>query len=276
MSERVQCAECERIYDSDEHPFCPRCGGTKHAAAVPAAKSIAQRHDPRRRRVQVAGIIMVSTGALVLLAGIAMVASAGAVWQFASGLDDSEAGALTETASSIDVFVFDEGLPMEGVNVTLGAGEGEIRSVSTDADGYAHFANVSSFVVDLNLQNGEDVWELSFIAMNPTNDPNAPMEVRLEWSDQSVINGPLLDERAVETTTRIMGIGAILLGLTPIIGGIAALRLRNQHLAFMGAVVGGIPWLFMFIASLSLSMLLIMVLFIMAAVFVRQGRDLFA
>jgi hypothetical protein len=276
MTDRVQCAECERIYDSNENPFCPRCGGMKHQNPVIAAHAIAGRADPRRRRVQVAGVIMLSTGALVLLAGIAMLASAGAVWGFAASLDDATASGLTQTASNIEVTILQGGVPVEGANVTLESGQMQfIASNFTNADGLVRFEGVTSFVVDLNVAHDDVDWDLSFIAVNPSDDPEFVTDVQLELADQSVVNGPLLDEKMVSNTTRILGAGATLLGLTPVIGGIAAVRLRNQQLALFGSVVGAVPWLFLFVASLSISMFLIMALFVMATVFVRQGREFF-
>lgn len=279
VTERVQCAECERIYDSDEHPFCPRCGATAQADPAVAARSIASRNEPRRRRVQVAGVIMLSTGALVLLAGIFMVASAGAVWDYATTLSnepDTVGADLTQAASAINVSVLQGGEPVEGANVTLWSGQMQlIASRITDADGQARFEGITSLVVDLNVHHDDVDWDLSFIAINPTSDPDYALPVTLELSDRSVVGPPLMDERMVENTTRVLGIGAILLGVTPVVGGIAALRLRNQQLALFGGIIGAIPWLFLFVASLSISVLLIMALFVMAVVFVRQGRDLF-
>lgn len=277
MTERVQCAECERIYDSDEHPFCPRCGATGHADPTVAARSIASRNDPRRRRVQIAGVIMLSTGALVLLAGIVMVASAGSVWEFATSVDDSTASDLTQTAGAINVTVLRGGEPVEGANVTLMSGQMQLlASRFTDADGMVRFEDISSLVVEMNVQHEDVDWDLAFIAVNPTSDPDYALPVTLELSDQSTVGTPVMDERMVENTTRVLGIGAILLGLTPVVGGIAALRLKNQQLALFGGVIGALPWLFLFVASMSISVLIIMALFVMAVVFVRQGRDLFA
>lgn len=284
VTERVQCAECERIYDSDDHPFCPRCGATAKADPTTAAKTIASRNDPRRRRVQVAGVIMASTGALVLLAGIAMLASAGSVWGFASEYgtsDDTLAGngtssELAQTAGSLNVTMLQGGEPLQGVMLELHDARGTLLgTASTDADGTAQFDGITQLVIQLHVAPEDTDWVLEFIPLGTTQGSDS-MELILELEDQSVVSGPLMDRSMVETTTRIMGGGAILLGITPIIGGIAALRLKNQQMALFGAVIGGIPWLFLFVASMSLPLLVITAMFVMAVVFVRQGRDLFA
>ena len=67
MTETVECSECRTRYDSDEHPFCPRCGSTAHGASVAGALASAQRHDPGRRLAQAAGVVLISVAALFLL-----------------------------------------------------------------------------------------------------------------------------------------------------------------------------------------------------------------
>ncbi len=284
VTERVQCAECERLYDSDDNPFCPRCGATAKADPTIAAKTIASRNEPRRRRVQVAGVIMASTGALVLLAGIAMLASAGSVWDFASEYGAGEAtgdnatasSELAQAAGSLNVTILQGGQPLAGVPIELtDAQGGPIGSATTGIDGTAQFDGITQLVVRLTVEPEGADWTLEFIPLG-TSQGGESMELILELDDQSVVSGPLMDQSMVETTTRIMGAGAVLLGITPIIGGIAALRLRNQQMALFGAVIGGIPWLFLFVASMSLPLLVITAMFVMAVVFVRQGRDLFA
>lgn len=66
--ETVECAECGNRYDSQANPFCPRCGSTKTGAALPGALAAGSRIDPRRRRVQVAGVALMVIG-LFALAG---------------------------------------------------------------------------------------------------------------------------------------------------------------------------------------------------------------
>lgn len=63
--ESVDCSECGARYDSEENPFCPRCGSEAKAAPADAVKEV--REDrPARRRVQAGGVILAIVGTVAL------------------------------------------------------------------------------------------------------------------------------------------------------------------------------------------------------------------
>ena len=59
MVESVECAECGNRYDSQEDPFCPRCGSNTQAIGAAPVMAAARLFDPRRRRARSAGIVLI-------------------------------------------------------------------------------------------------------------------------------------------------------------------------------------------------------------------------
>lgn len=267
MTERVQCAECADTYDSDEHPFCPRCGAVATAAAPGAALSLAGRNDPSRRRVQVAGVIMMSTGGIVLALGLAWLLFAGVLAgaMFDNGLD--------QESSPIQITVVDANGPVAGVNVSATPVGGTESWLVTGANGTAVFAMQSNAFVDLRVDWGAGNWSQRVAAISLGG--QGPVELTINTDDGAPVE-PLLDQSMARQSVRIFGAIATIFGALPVISGIAAVRLRKRSTAQTGAIIGALPWLLLFFVSMNIVVLLVLALQVAALVFIRKGRAHFA
>ncbi len=259
VTERVVCAECNEGYDSDEHPFCPRCGAMGTTDAPAAAVQLAGRSDPRRRRVQASGIMMAATGGMIALFGVILLVAA-------SGLASTMFNeGVQQPSAPIQVIVTDGGVPVEGVNVTIASVKGSPISALTDANGTAAFPMQVDAVMDVTAGN----WSGRLAAITLGAEQDYVLEL-----DNDGPTAPLMDRSMVRNSILLIGGLAAFMGIGPIVGGINAIRLKGHTMAFAGAIIGMIPWLIVLMLSPLLG-LLVLACYVAATVFIRQGRTLF-
>lgn len=270
MTETVQCAECGTAYDSEDNPFCPRCGGIEHAEGSDAAVQIAARSDPHRRRVQAAGIILVTVGIVTMaLFATAAALTPSLVPQTMEALSDQPGGDLS-------VHVLDGGGPAEGVAVQVLTMEGRsLANGTTDGQGWANFTGLAHAGVNVTVHGEGGDWVRSVLTLQGANEgPNAAV-LELDTADDPRSSSTWVGVDAFVQAVRVVAIVFAAVAALTLASGIASLRLRQRNLAFTGTLVGGLPWLVLGVASFNLLVFLVLGLFILSAVFLRQGRAQF-
>lgn len=266
----VQCAECGERYDSDEHPFCPRCGALEKAEASEAPFVMAARDDPRRRRVQAAGVMMTLVGGLMLVLFLVMLAMAPSlVPQTLDTLADQPGGA-------VHIHLSEGGAPVHGAEVTLSARNGTLlQNGTTDQNGWANFTAVGPAGIDLAVHHAGNVWTRAVFSLPGAGTDASATVVELDLAVAPRTSEDWMGVDAFVTGSRVIAAVFSLVSAVTVAGGVSALRLRRRSLATAGALVGMLPWLILFVASLNGLVLAVLLFFALALWFLRQGRALF-
>lgn len=257
----VQCAECADAYDSDDNAFCPRCGATATADTPAKAAAMARRDEPSRRRVQAAGVMMSATGGLLLLLGVIVLFAAGPAANavFTDG--------APQMSSPLAVQVLDNGTAVAGASVMFQVIGGGNETVATDADGWANVSARDGAVVEVSLPGADGPAALRILAINLASE--GPVVITYDHATDA-FDHAAMGRDAVAKMGRVFGGVAIALALPSVLGGMAAVRLRNLSTATLGAAMGLLPWLF--VAMANLVGVVMVALFVTALVFIRQGR----
>ncbi|MFA5944729.1 MAG: hypothetical protein WC876_09710 [Candidatus Thermoplasmatota archaeon] len=255
VSDQVQCSECGTSYDSDEHPFCPRCGSTAHKASMPGALASARRHDPSRRRVQASGAVLLAIGMLFLIASIAsaLVPQQRAAESVVDALASQPGGMLTI-----------EWPTAEPATLVLVARDGTVLANTTVAAGH-YEGNATRAVLVVHSTQGNTTWNQtvvvlagdSFTLRLPANPGSMPAEV---------VFSPLFTQ--VLSVARYVSVG---LALVLCVGGACALLLRLWPLAAVGAIVGMLLGLLAMVGFLVLG-LLFAIPFALCGILILRGR----
>lgn len=265
--DRVTCAECKESYDSDTTPFCPRCGSTKvrQEDLLAGARVSAAAADPRRRRVQIGGVILVSLSSLglffALIAGIfAPQLMADDIPQVMDGLPGGE----------VRVQVVDNGTAVEGAAVRFTTPNGSTVAQGETVGGWYNASTPQQAVVYVNVTTDAGSWERRAVVLQ-----GEDLTVRVDVADDPRAASEWLGlgmlMRALRIVLVVFGVAAlVMLG-----AGISALRLRNRSLALTGAVVGLLPILVIFVASQSVGAFLVLALIGVALWFIVSGRRQF-
>lgn len=258
MSELVTCGECGTRYDSDRDAFCPRCGSTAKGEVVPAALQVARRNDPSRRRVQLAGAVLLVVGALFLASAVAsaVVTARELPAEYADLMANQDGGTLvltTDNGTAYDATV----TTVRGAELAnVKAATGETR---VDLKGHAA-AHVLVRVAGAAPANATVIVIAGDTLRLPVGDVGDG-EVRASHSVGGI--------NKVATAIAI-AFSAVLAG-----GGLAAVLLRAWPLAATAAALGGLVGLFALFFFL-VSGLLFAVPFGFAAAFILRGRRHFA
>lgn len=203
---------------------------------------------------------MAATGGMVAAFGLALLFMGG-------GLADTMfADGVGQPSAPLDITVTDGGVPVDGLNVTVVTAKGTVSSAVTDANGTVAFPMQDDAVLKLSVGD----WSARFAAIGLAADE--PFELDLDLQDGPAV--PLMDRDLVRTAILTIGGLAAFLAVGPLVGGISAIRLRAQTMAFAGALLGLIPWLLVTMMSPFLGFLML-ACYVAAAVFIRQGRGLF-
>lgn len=254
MAEAVDCSECGATYDSEQHPFCPRCGSTSRGAPMPGAVASAARHAPGRRRVQAAGVVLLAIG-LLFLAGAAF----------------SLFVPVEEAAASMDA---DDLARFPGGEVRVRfPSDGNATVVLSDLDGNP-LANVTGAGPELALQapeprvvlnatQGNASWGRELLVLS-----NDAMVVKL---DEPGAEGKVLVSPLMRSALRTGGYLALAFSVLLIVGGSSALALRFFAVAATGAGVSAFMALFAVLVLLAAGLLFALPLG-MAAYFILRGR----
>lgn len=255
MSELVECSECGTPYDSDEHPFCPRCGSTAHKASMPGALASARRNDPSRRRVQASGAVLLAIGTLFLIASLAsaLVPQQRAAESVVDTLASQPGGRLVvEWPSS------------ENATLRLVARDGTELANET-VEGGRYEADVSRAVVDVVSTQGATSWNQTVVVIDGDSLLLA-LPAEPAPGPQDVVFSPLFSRVLAVARYVSVGLAAILC-----VGGLCALLLRLWAVAAVGAIVGLVLGLFALVGFLILG-LLFAIPFTICGVLILRGR----
>jgi hypothetical protein len=255
VSDLVQCSECATAYDSDEHPFCPRCGSTTQRATVPGALVSARRNDPARRRVQASGAVLLAIGMLFLVASLAsaLVPQERAAESVLDMLAAQPGGRLAITWPS-----------PETATLVLQARDGTLLGNAT-VEGGRYETNSSHAVVAVLSTQGNQSWNQTVVVLAgdslelalPAEPGPAPSEA---------IFSPLASRMLV--VGRYVSLG---LALSLFVGGLCALLLRLWALAAIGAIIGILLGIFALAFFLLLG-LLFAIPFVVCGILILRGR----
>lgn len=254
MPETVECSECGASYDSDSHPFCPRCGSTSRGAPLPGAVASAARHAPGRRRVQASGAVLLAIGVLFALSSTAgfFLPEQAALESFAESMEGQPGGSLR--------VVFPAAAP---ANVTVTDRDGDVLEESA-ADGGTVEVDLERAVAVVVARQGNATWNQTVIV--GTGDvltlrlPDVPVE------DAPIVASPLISGTLRAAPWVGLGLGAVLVA-----SGLCALLLRAWGVAAAGALVALLLMIFVLFV-LVLAGLLFAVPLGASAYFILRGR----
>ncbi|MGB1587087.1 MAG: hypothetical protein ACPHID_08610 [Thermoplasmatota archaeon] len=235
MEETVDCQECGQRYDSNEHPFCPRCGSEKSPERR-RTMDLAQRSDPGRRRVQIGGLILAAVAALALV-------------QFlVAAFDDSPPDAATlDMLSGVELMRDAPGGTLE----LIGEGTYELRTMDgiVLANGTimgAATLELNSTFTNLTLQG--DIYRHLYV---PDDE-----HVTIAVSELSPGGPEWIAAGSVGAMQIIAGFMAFFAALT-VLGGVMAFRLRQRRLAYLGCGLALLPGLILVILVPAAGLLLL-------------------
>lgn len=254
--EEVECAECSNRYDSQVHTFCPRCGNARQRGAAVSYRP--QAFDPRRRRAQAGGVILLTTAALSLvLYGYGMVVAP-------QLLTPELAGAVMQDQPGGTLEVRLDGLDGATVNVTRFDGT-PLRN-ATAVDGTATFEDLESAAVNVRVQHGSGHWSRQALVLE-----GQAVTLRV-GSDDPMADSTLAGADQMVTPIRVvLGFFAAVAAFV-VLAGVSALRLRHRGIAIAGAVIGLLPVLMLAVAFPTVGSLLLLVLLGVALAFIVAGR----
>jgi hypothetical protein len=271
VTEVVECSECGTPYDSQEHPFCPRCGSTAQRSSVPAAMASARRNDPSRRRVQASGAVLAAIGGLFLpFLGLAMALApsfAGlALTQMHAG--ETPAGVV---GGNLTVEVVDGGAPVPGVPVTLRHGNGTVLAEgATDGGGRFRAALGGTLTATVEVAAGNATFRRNATAIT-----GSDTLVRVDVAaDPPSLEGWVGAGPMVQYLRVFLGAMLAVSGLV-LAAGVFAIRLRAWGFAVTGGIIGLLPFIVLFVASFALGALVALLAIGVPVVVIARGRRFF-
>lgn len=247
MTEMVACTECHAQYDSEETPFCPRCGGQKHVDATTHREAWASMHK-RRRRGAAWGSVIVLGMSLVL----ALMLAGAAPTLFGSGLHDIES-AYAGMSRPFDVQLLDGQAVVANHTVFVERLDGTPSwNGTTDAEGLLTVPPLEGGSFRLQVLMGNGTTEALVRAWDTGIDVEATVVFHLDT--QTAVVPDILLPRDMSVA---MGVLYGVLGLTAVAGIWAAIRgMRSKVDAqTLGlASLGGLPWFLFGMAAILLGL----------------------
>lgn len=266
--ETVECSECGNRYDSQANAFCPRCGSTKTGAPMPGALALSRRNDPRRRRIQMAGVLLLVLGALTLVVAIYYLSVLMGGTALSPDTYDVVAPALGgQPGGGATLTILDNGTAAANVTLHLAAMAGNATSNATyqgaplDVPLPGQFTNLT--VSQGNRTFFRHLYAPQGIHLNVTvdlaRDATGPSWVAADMRGIAMVAVGIL-----------AGVAA-----TVVLGGIAAMRLQWYPVAVLGAALPTALSLFFALMLLALVYFLYVALFGWALVLIARGRPYF-
>lgn len=249
----MQCGECGTRYDSDQNPFCPRCGSTAHGKVVPGAIPVAARHDPARRRVQASGVLLLVVGALFLVSALVglTLPTQELAHRFVEPMADQPGGTLVLVPADDQPY-----------NVTVTSLAGDPIANATGHVGELTIASPKHATLRIEgVHQGAIVNATAIVLTGDT--------LRLALADatpEEVAIGPTL-----ETTVAVGRVVFIVVAVVLTGGGLCALLLRFYAGAATAAILG-LLLSAVVLAGFLLAGLLFAIPFGFAGVFILRGR----
>lgn len=263
MAETVECSECGASYDSESHPFCPRCGSTARGTPLPGAVASAARRSPGRRRVQASGFVLVAVGVLFLVSAAASLLVP--AQEAAEPLVDAIA---TQPGGKV-VLAFPAaggGNGTPGTARFLGLDDAELGNATADAGGQVAFDSPQASL-RVEARQGAWAWNRTVVAMRgDTVTIRLPSGGDERGADGGLVLGKTL-VAAASVARYVLLVSAVLL----VAGGAAALTLRWFALAATGALTGALFGLLALVGFLAAGLLFALP-FGLCAYFILSGR----
>lgn len=255
----VQCSECGNQYDSEEHPFCPRCGSLGKSESVGAtATTISNRNHPKRRRAQLSGIIMATLGGITGILFIALLFLAPSLVPEALTQVETESGgplSIIVPAGAEAAFytlngTFLQAVPLENGTATV---------------------DMPQAALTLEVQQQNETWTWTVFHLGQGGDVlTFESDLTSTSGDQGLYQGSLY----IRGTQLLVGVLAVV-SLFTVFGGIQAARLKQRGIAFAAAIVGALPWFILFFIAPNVATGLVMASFLLAAAFIQGAKEHF-
>ncbi|MEA3191583.1 MAG: hypothetical protein QOD77_2165 [Thermoplasmata archaeon] len=265
----VSCAECAARYDTQATTFCPRCGSTLRGRAD-AELAPLSRDDPRRRRVQMGGAILLLVGlAIALLVGAQMVWGPTLVDAVEQQIDAR--GDQPLAAGELHVQLVRDGHPAAGhlVALLLPSGQAYLQGNTTGAGWYNVSLGRQAAVTIVVHEGNRTLERRAFVPWSVRE------EVRLDLRRDPDAAATRVGLQDLEVVTPIL-YGSLLLGacLTAV-GGAAALGLRGPTVAVAAPLPIAVATLLWFLFTYEPGMLALLGLQVAAIWMVASGRSSF-
>lgn len=264
MTEAVGCTECGEHYDSQENPFCPRCGSMRTEGPVPGAVDAARRRSPARRRVQAAGVALMVVGAFFVVGSIFVAVMVGQAPP--QTLQEALAG---QPGGALSIQVVAGGESVAAVVNLTGPEGAPLTNGTTDAAGWFNTTGLEAASVTVHVAADNGTWQRRALVMRG-DEVTLRIDTATDAQESSWVGlDPFV--RAV----RIVAVFLAFLSLFIVAGGVAALRLRQRPLAVAGAMAGFLPLLVITVAAPMLGGLLLLAVVSGALVLILLGRHEF-
>lgn len=251
--DQVSCGECATTYDSDTNAFCPRCGSTDRAKTVPGALPVAARHNPRRRRVQASGVLLLVSGTLFLVSSLIGLAvpTEELARQFIEPMADQPGGTV--------ILLPADDTPYDATLTTIA---GDVVANATQHVG--PFEARSPDHASLHV-----AWSVNGVEANATVIVLTGDTVRLQLAKANP--GDVVIGSSLQTTVAVGRVVFVVAALLLVAGGLSALLLRWFPLAAAAAILGLVLGLVV-VAGFLFAGLLFAIPFAVAALFILRGR----
>lgn len=271
----VPCAECGNRYDADAMRFCSRCGSTVQGKD-PEARVPVLANDPRRRRAQMGGAILLFMGL-----GIFAVWGWGLMMAGFDAEDDIEGfvgltGDSPIPAGDLHVRALANGTPLPGADVRLRLPSGaDYLQGTTDAHGWYNVSLARQAAVTIHVSLGNDSVERRAFVVWPSLE-----ELRIDvLRDEPHASGRV----GLEQFSALVVVVLVFIGLASLLmatGGAAALALRLPNLAIAAPIPGLVATTILFlwtilVGAFEVGVLALLALQIAAIAMIASGRGVF-
>lgn len=271
----VPCAECGNRYDAETTTFCPRCGSTLHGKD-PELRVPVLANDPRRRRAQMGGAILLFMGLAFLgIWGYGLV-SAGSHPELSIDSFVGLTGDSPIPAGDLRLQVLNNGTAVANATVSLRLPSGlPFKDGVTDAAGWYNTSLERQAAVNITVHAGNVTFERRAFVVWPN-----LADVRLDVAkDAPRVSGWLgLEQFNDLAIWFLMFVGAAALLMA--VGGGAALALRLPGLAVAAPIPSIVVTSLLFVWTLLVGVfyvgiVLLLALQVTALVMVASGRMAF-
>ncbi|MHB8632946.1 MAG: hypothetical protein ACYDBQ_03125 [Thermoplasmatota archaeon] len=237
MAESVECSECGNRYDSAVSAFCPRCGSTKVGKPLPGAIPTGQRTDPRRRRVQMAGVMLMMIGLVSAAPSLYGIVYPPAL---PAGFYENLATVFSAGAGlggALHLTLMDNGTVVKNATLHVSRYFGGNASVTrVGSDGHA-FVTLPGEYSNVTVVSGNHTWYLRVLSL-----PAHPVTTTFEVAPSTAGNVQWVSWSAGRDGRILSAVAGVLL-LFVALAGLAAVRLKGYGLALAGALFIFILWL---------------------------------
>lgn len=275
MPRWVPCAECGNRYDAEAMKFCSRCGSTVQGKD-PDVRVPVLANDPRRRRAQMGGAILMFMGLSFFAIWAYGLVSAG--FHPEAGIDSfvGLTGDSPVPAGDLHLRVLDNGTAVANAAVAVRLPSGlDHKAGLTDAQGWYNVTLERQAAVTITVSEGNRSIERRAFIVWP-NTEQVTLDFGRDGNQTDAWLGLEDFNKMAAVVVFAIGAAALLMG----IGGASALALRFPNLAIVApvpALVGtGLLFLWtILVGTFEVGILAILILQLVAIGMVASGRSSF-